>query len=643
MALIPQTFIDDLLDRIDIVDVINARVPLKKAGNSHKACCPFHEEKTPSFTVAQNKQFYHCFGCGAGGNALGFVMEFDRVDFPTAVEILAKSVGLDVPREEGTNSNPGIKKHKDNLYSIVQDADKFYRKQLRQPQAAQAVKYLKSRGLSGEIARTFGIGYVPQGWDNLIKAMGDSEQKLKLLDEAGMLVVKPEEKKQYDRFRHRIMFPIRDQQGRTLGFGGRVLDDSTPKYLNSPETPIFHKGRELYGLYEARQTLREIPFLLMVEGYMDVIALAQFGIHNAVATLGTALTEHHLSKIFRYTTEIVFCFDGDNAGRRAAARSLEICLPEMRDGVSAKFLFLPDGEDPDTMIRNLGTEAFQNSIESATPLSEFLFEHFSDGIDLTSGEGKAKLSKIIAPQINRIPQGVFKQLMLEELSGRTGIKVDDLKTYVQTHTPIQQRGETNSVNTPPDAQPPYPYDTQSESYDSLAERDVDLGQMPRSKIRLTPINQLTALLINHPQLADHVDSTELLEVAPDEDTSLFLRLLKVVKDNPSYKPSNIFAYWLGAHGNQQETQRLQELAAGELYHPPTGIGRDDNREFCDALAHVIERAFYALPAYKKALHLLSKQTLNEGEIKQLHKIRLELPDDPESKALKLQIKQRLVV
>lgn len=643
MALIPQTFIDDLLDRVDIVDVINARVPLKKAGNSHKACCPFHEEKTPSFTVAQNKQFYHCFGCGAGGNALGFVMEFDRVDFPTAVEILAKSVGLDVPREEGTNSNPSIKKHKDNLYSIVQDADKFYRKQLRQPQAAQAVKYLKSRGLSGEIARTFGIGYVPQGWDNLIKAMGDSEQKLKLLDEAGMLVVKPEEKKQYDRFRHRIMFPIRDQQGRTLGFGGRVLDDSTPKYLNSPETPIFHKGRELYGLYEARQALREIPYLLMVEGYMDVIALAQFGIHNAVATLGTALTDHHISKIFRYTTEIVFCFDGDNAGRRAAARSLEICLPEMRDGVSAKFLFLPDGEDPDTMIRNLGTEAFQNSIESATPLSEFLFEHFSDGIDLTTREGKAKLSKIIAPQINRIPQGVFKQLMLDELSGRTDVKVDDLKTYVQTHTPIQQRGETNPVNTPPDAQPTYPYDMQSESYDSLAERDVNLGQMPRSKIRLTPINQLTALLINHPQLADHVDSTELLEVAPDEDTSLFLRLLKVVKDNPSYKPSNIFAYWLGAHGNQQETKRLQELAAGELYHPPTGIGRDDNREFCDALAHVIERAFYALPAYKKALHLLSKQTLNEGEIKQLHKIRLELPDDPESEALKLQIKQRLVV
>lgn len=644
MARIPQTFIDDLLDRVDIVDVINSRVQLKKAGKNYKACCPFHEEKTPSFTVAQDKQFYHCFGCGAGGNALSFVMEFDRLEFLPAIELLAKSVGLEIPREEGTNSNPEIRKRKDNIYSIVEEADKFYRHQLRQPEAGEAVKYLKSRGLSGEIARAFGIGYAPQGWDNLIKALGANEQKLRLLDESGMLVVKPEEKKQYDRFRHRIMFPIRDQRGRTLGFGGRVLDDSTPKYLNSPETPIFHKGRELYGLYEARQALKEIPHLLMVEGYMDVIALAQFGIHNAVATLGTALTDNHLKKLFRYTSEIVFCFDGDSAGRRAAARSLEICLPEMRDGVSAKFLFLPEGEDPDTMVRNLGSEAFQSKIKNAVPLSEFLFEHFGEGADLSTGEGKAKLSKTLAPQINRIPQGVFKQLMLEELSQRTGIQVEDLKSYVQTHTPIQQRGGPSSDNANTDPQQPQAYTSQPEPYFSSVEQEFgDENQLQRSKIRLTPINQLTALLINHPELADHVDSTELLEVEPDADTSLFLRLLQVVKDNPSYKPSHIFAYWIGAHGNQQETKRLQELAAGELYHPPTGIGRDDNREFCDALAHVTERAFYALPAYNKASHLLSKQTLNEREIKQLHKIHLELANDPESLALKEQIKQRLVV
>ena len=641
MALIPQTFIDDLLDRVDIVDVVNSRVQLKKAGNSHKACCPFHEEKTPSFTVSQDKQFYHCFGCGAGGNALGFVMEFDRLDFPAAVELLAKNVGLEVPREEGSNTNPEAQKRKDNLFSIAEQAQHFYRKQLSG--ATEAINYLKSRGLTGKIAQMFGIGYAPQGWDNLIKAMGDSEQKLGLLDQSGMIVVKPEEKKQYDRFRHRIMFPIRDQRGRTIGFGGRVLDDSTPKYLNSPETPIFHKGRELYGLYEARQTLKDIPYLLMVEGYMDVIALAQFGIHNAVATLGTALTDNHLKKLFRYTSEIVFCFDGDSAGRRAAARSLEISLPEMRDGVSAKFLFLPEGEDPDTMVRNLGSEAFQANIKNATPLSEFLFEHFSEGIDISTGEGKAKLSKIMAPQINRIPEGVFKQLMMEELSGRTGIKVEDLKTYVQTHAPIQHRGLSGSENTASDAQYARAYESQPEPYYASGEQDSGEALTPRSKIRLKPINHLTALLINHPELADHVDSTELLEVAPDKDTLLFLRLLKVIRDNPSYKPSHIFAYWLGAFGNQEETKQLQDLAAVEIYHPPTGVGRDDNREFRDAFIHVIEKAFFALPPYKKACHLLSKQTLNEGEIKQLHKIRLELPDDPESVALKTQIKQRLVV
>ena len=642
-GLIPQTFIDDLLDRIDIVDVISSRVQLKKTGKSHKACCPFHEEKTPSFTVAQDKQFYYCFGCSAGGNALSFVMEFDRLDFLPAVELLAKNAGLEIPRE--ATANPTVKKHKDNLYSIVEDADRFYRQKLRTPEATPAVNYLKSRGLTGNIAAKFGIGYAPEGWDNLIKANGTDEQKLNLLAESGMLVVKPEEKKQYDRFRHRIIFPIRDQRGRTLGFGGRVLDNSTPKYLNSPETPIFHKGRELYGLYEARQALKEIPYLLMVEGYMDVIALAQFGIHNAVATLGTALTENHLQKLFRYTSEIVFCFDGDTAGRRAAARALEIALPEMRDGISAKFLFLPEGEDPDTMVRNLGAEEFQSQIKNSTPLSKFLFEQLEDGLDLSTGEGKAKLSKISAPQINRIPQGVFRQLMLEELSRRTSIAVADLKTYVGSHAPPQQRNTLPTDSAAPSAQNQPPQDwAPTTSYADSDYAPISEETATRaSKIRLTPINYLIALLINHPELADHVDSTELLEIDPDADTSLFLRLLQVVRDNPSYKPSHIFAYWLGAHSNQQETKRLQELAASELYHPPSGTGRDDNQEFCDAFTHVTQEAFYTLPAFEKATHLLNLQTLSEREIKQLHKLHLQLPDDSKSSALKKQIKQRLVV
>jgi DNA primase len=640
-GLIPQSFIDDLLDRTDIVDVVNSRVPLKKTGKSHKACCPFHEEKSPSFTVAQDKQFYYCFGCGAGGNALSFIMEHDRLDFLPAVELLAKNVGLEVPRE--ATANPKAKQHRDNLYSVLTEADKFFRKKLRSDEAKSAVNYLKSRGLTGQIAAQFGIGFAPQGWDNLIKAVATNDEKTTLLAESGMLVVKPEEKKQYDRFRHRIMFPIRDQRGRTLGFGGRVLDDSTPKYLNSPETPVFHKGRELYGLYEARQALKEIPYLLMVEGYMDVIALAQFGINNAVATLGTALTENHLQKLFRYTSEIVFCFDGDSAGRRAASRSLDIALPEMRDGVTAKFLFLPDGEDPDTMVRNLGTEKFKTQIENATPLSEFLFEELTDGIDIETGEGKAKLSKLSAPKINRIPQGVFKQLMLEELSRKTGIGVDDLKTYVgnQTSSYIEAR-EPSASNTQSQAQASQDWTSEpipaSDDYGFVP----DTGEERPSKIRLTPIKHLTALLINHPQLAEHIDNTELLAATTDSETALFLKLLKVVKSNPDYKPSHIFAYWHGTYSNSQETQTLQELAAIELYHPPSGTGRDDNQEFCDAYKHVIKEAFYSLPAREKAEHLLKQEKLDERQIKQLHRLRLELPEDGKSDSLKQQIKQRLL-
>jgi len=638
-GLIPQTFIDDLLDRIDIVDVVSSRVQLKKAGKSHKGCCPFHEEKSPSFTVAQDKQFYYCFGCGAGGNALSFVMEFDRLDFLPAVELLAKNAGMEIPRE--ATSNPKAKQHRDDLYSVLTEADKFYRQKLRSPEAKPAVDYLKSRGLTGKIAAQFGVGFAAQGWDNLIKAVGTSDPKINLLAESGMLVVKPEEKKQYDRFRHRIMFPIRDQRGRTLGFGGRVLDDSTPKYLNSPETPVFHKGRELYGLYEARQALKEIPYLLMVEGYMDVIALAQFGIHNAVATLGTALTDSHLQKLFRYTSEIVFCFDGDSAGRRAASRSLEIALPEMRDGVTAKFLFLPDGEDPDTMVRNLGAEKFQTQIENATPLSEFLFEELCEGINISTGEGKAKLSKLSAPKINRIPQGVFKQLMLEELSRKTSIGVEDLKTYVGNH------GGGYS-----EPQKPAPNNTESTSIPGWTSApipsDNDYGYLPDaesekvSKIRLTPIKHLIALLINHPQLEVHIENTDLLLASSEPDTELFLKLLKVIRSNPDYKPSHIFAYWHGTYSNSQETQTLQALAASELYHPPSGTGRDDNQEFCDAYKHLVKEAFYRLPADEKAIHLLGQEKLDERQVKQLYKLRLELPNDESSTALKEQIKQRLL-
>ena len=657
---IPQTFIDDLLDRIDIVDVVNGRVQLKKAGKNYKACCPFHDEKSPSFTVAQDKQFYYCFGCGAGGNALGFVMEFDRLDFLPAVEMLARNAGLEIPREAAQDIQ--VSKQKDSLYSILSESDRYFRQQLRQhAAAASAVDYLKARGLSGQVAAQYGVGYAPPGWDNLLKAVGTDEPRVGLLNESGMLVVKPEEKKQYDFFRHRITFPIRDQRGRTVGFGGRVLDDSKPKYLNSPETPVFSKGRELYGLYEARQKLKEIPCLIMVEGYMDVIALAQFEINNAVATLGTALTESHLQKIFRYTSEIVFCFDGDKAGRKAASRALDTALPEMRDGVSAKFLFLPDGEDPDTMVRQLGKQAFMEQVDRAQPLSEFLFEQLSDGIDSSTADGKARLSKVCAPQINRIPQGVFRQLMLEELSSRTGISAENLRDYVATHKAPPQRGSALQAVPQLGSQPGNSMAGQvstrapaEEFYSGPPPDDVygdgdyqpypEIVAVRRSKIRLSPIKFLSALLVNHPQLAEYVEDVEMLSVSADPDMTLFLKILALVNSEPACsKTSHIFARWQATYSDQSELQLLKSLAGSELHQPPKGTGRDDDQEFSDTLAHVARDVFEALPGERKATFLLAQETLNERQIKQLWKIHMQLGDDNQYLELKNKIKQRLVV
>ncbi|MFA5493862.1 MAG: DNA primase, partial [Porticoccaceae bacterium] len=435
MALIPQRFIDDLLDKVDIVEVVGARISLRKSGKNYSARCPFHDEKTPSFTVNPDKQFYYCFGCGAGGNAIGFVMDYDRADFPGAVEMLARHAGMEVPREN-RERDPADGRRK-QLYALLDEAEKYYRTQLRKhPDARLATEYLKKRGLSGVIAGQFGIGFAPPGWDNLISQLGDDDQRVQLLLEAGLVIRKEgESNRVYDRFRQRIMFPIRDTRGRTIGFGGRVLGDDKPKYLNSPETPVFHKGSELYGLYEAHTALREIPNLVVVEGYMDVVALAQHGIHNAVATLGTAATVEHLAKLFRYTAEVIFCFDGDSAGRKAARRALETSLAAMTDGRSARFLFLPEGEDPDTLVRKLGAEGFGKLLSAAEPLSEFLFATLEDGVNLATVDGKARLSKLAAPLINRIPEGVYRQLMLKQLAQRTDMDVDSLRNIVVAPVP----------------------------------------------------------------------------------------------------------------------------------------------------------------------------------------------------------------
>ena len=415
---IPREFIDQLLARVDIVDVIGARVPLKKAGRELTACCPFHTEKTPSFTVSPAKQFYHCFGCGQHGTAVGFLMAYDRMTFPEAVEELARQVGLEVPREAGPERRGPDPQP---LYDTIEQAARYYQEQLhRHPTARQAVEYLKRRGLSRETATAFGLGYAPAGWDNLLQALGTDEAAVKRLDTAGLLL-ESDTGKRYDRFRERVMFPIRDGRGRVVGFGGRVLGDAKPKYLNSPETPVFHKGRELYGLYEARRAPGAIERLIVVEGYMDVIALAQHGIGNAVATLGTATTGEHLDRLFKAAPEVTFCFDGDRAGREAAWKALNAALPHLREGREARFLFLPEGEDPDTLVRKEGAEAFAQRVHLAQPLSEFLYSRLAAGLDVTTLDGRARLASKAKPLLAQLPPGPFRELMQQRLTELTGV------------------------------------------------------------------------------------------------------------------------------------------------------------------------------------------------------------------------------
>ncbi|MCU7932055.1 MAG: DNA primase [Candidatus Thiodiazotropha sp. (ex Codakia rugifera)] len=500
---IPTHFIDELLNRVDVVDVINRRVPLKKTGREYQACCPFHDEKTPSFTVSPQKQFYHCFGCGVHGSAIGFIMEYDNLGFVEAVEELAQSAGLEVPREDGINQGPDLRP----LYALMEAAGHFYRRQLKHhPDSGQAINYLKSRGLSGEIAATFGIGYAPQGWDNLLSALGKDKTTLAQLLECGL--TNEGEGKRYDRFRNRIIFPIRDPRGRIIGFGGRVIGDDKPKYLNSPETPLFHKGRELYGLHEARRANSKIERLLVVEGYMDVVALAQHGILNAVATLGTATTHDHLELIFRTCPEVVFCFDGDRAGNDAAWKALLTSLPLMQDGREVKFLFLPEGEDPDTQVRKEGNDAFTQRIEQAQPLSQFLFHQLTHQVQMESIDGRAKLAQLARPHLEKLPSGVFRQMMFQHLEELVGIKGSHLDTGHQQATQ-SKRGRVNQQNQRP-----------------------------------TPVRMAIALLLDSPHLlaiAESVDNDWQNWDAPG--INILNRLLEIIRSQPTLNKAALLERW----------------------------------------------------------------------------------------------------
>ena len=422
MSRIPQSFIDDLVARADIVEVIGARVPLKKKGREYAACCPFHNEKSPSFYVSPDKQFYHCFGCGAHGTVLGFLMAHERLDFVEAVEALAAQMGLDVPREGG--DTPSESPHAP-LLSVLEDCAKFYQAELKR--MPKAIDYLKGRGVSGEIAATYGLGFAPAGYDSLERALNADSQVVEHLKRAGMLS-ENERGGHYDRFRERIMFPIRDRRGRIIAFGGRVLNDEKPKYLNSPETPLFHKGHELYGLYEARRALGRPDRLIVVEGYMDVVMLAQHGLREAVATLGTAVTREQVDLMFRHTAQVVFCFDGDEAGRRAAWRALESTLPQLRDGLDARFMFLPDGEDPDSLVRKEGADAFRSRIgRDALSFDTFLLAELArQAQDDGSPAARARLKSLALPLIQLMPNGVLKELVLAALAERVGVSAERL-------------------------------------------------------------------------------------------------------------------------------------------------------------------------------------------------------------------------
>lgn len=494
---IPRAFIDELLARTDIVELIDLRVPLKKAGKNYSACCPFHNEKTPSFTVSADKQFYHCFGCGAHGNAISFMMAYEQLEFVEAIEELAKLHHLDVPREGGFK--PYAQGSADD-YSQMQKAATIYQQQLQQhPVAAQ---YLQQRGLSASTIARYGIGYAPESWDLLLKQLGANKMAREQLFEL-KLINRNDNGREYDFFRDRIMFPIRDKRGRVIAFGGRVLGDGTPKYLNSPETRLFHKGRELYGLYEARQQQERVERLLVVEGYMDVVALAEHGISFAVACLGTATTSDHMQTMFRFCHKIICCYDGDRAGRDAAWRALQSALPQLKDGVEVNFVFLPDGEDPDSLVQKEGKTAFLSRLDQAMPLSNYLFEHLLQDYDVSGDGGKSALWVKANEMIQQIPSDFYRETLTDRLSQLVG-RNREVSKAKQTKRPA-----TVTV--------------------------------PSSKI--TPMRRAIALLLQNPTLAKVMPYTPELADANVPGASLLLAIQQHLLATPSLTTAQLLEYW----------------------------------------------------------------------------------------------------
>lgn len=566
MARLPQAFIDQVLDRTDIVDVVDRRVKLKKAGKNYSACCPFHQEKTPSFSVNPEKQFYYCFGCGAGGNALGFIMDYERMEFREAIESLAQAAGIDLPAEEVDNA--AQIDHQKPLYESMERATKLYEGFLRQHKdRGRVVEYLKNRGLSGEIARDFRLGFAPEGWDNLMQTLVDEDSVGHALT-AGLLIENDKGRK-YDRFRDRVIFPIVNQRGKVIAMGGRVLGDNKPKYLNSPETPLFSKSHELYGLHHIRKFAKNLSRIVVVEGYMDVIALAQFGIHYAVATLGTSVGKPHLELLFRRVEQVVFCFDGDEAGRKAAFRGMEAALPMMEDGRQVKFLFLPEGEDPDTVVRSKGAKHLEHMFDTAAPLEQFLFEQMGTGIDLTTMDGKARLSKLVAPYINQIPDGVYKTLLFKSLAERTDMDVESLRRLREV--------QESPNNTEPASQPytdvaSPPDEDEYGQFGSVPLRDFDDADPYADMVGVADIDsgfdtgfsdgvlmRALGLIALHPPAALLV-ADEILPDSSDRTTNLLREVVTLVRETPDMSTAALLGYWT----NTDEGEALSAAAAKEV-------------------------------------------------------------------------------
>ncbi|KGQ18322.1 DNA primase [Lysobacter dokdonensis DS-58] len=555
MARIPDAFIDDLLARTDIVEVIAARVPLKRQGKEFASRCPFHDERSASFTVSPTKQFYHCFGCGAHGTAISFLMNYDRLEFLDAVDELAKRVGMEIPRDtRQKNENHDTT----DLFAALDAAAKFFRKHLAGSDKARA--YVEKRGIAPEIAERYGIGYAPDGFNALRDALGTDQRRMQLLERGGMFS-KNDKGHVYDKFRDRLMFPIADRRGRTIAFGGRVLDpEDSPKYLNSPETALFHKGRELYGLWQARQVNSKLDRLIVVEGYMDVVALAQYGVSQAVATLGTATTPDHAELLFRNAADVFFCFDGDRAGRGAAWKALESVLPRMKDGRQAFFLFLPDGEDPDTIVRKEGSDGFDARLRQAMPLSEFFYSQMSADVNLGSLDGKARLAERCKPLLAQIPDGAFGDLMKQRLTELTGVGAR--ASGPETHVPAQRARNAPNVPAP-----------------------------KRSLVR-----SAIALLLAQPSVALALEPPYRFAALRQPGVELLSELVALVRERPDIRTGGVLEHF----GEREEAAALHKLATQSL---PGDEGMWQT-EFLDTMAQLekqtVQQRIDELQAKKQA-------------------------------------------